>query len=442
MSSTKYGLIEPKPLVYSQNSKDCKNVLLIHNLVKDSQVFSNSVNTSTLAIIYSSSSTKTELLALLKSNFTAIDRIAICFTSDNGASKTFLDNKLFFDSENVEFLVSLIKEHGIKNIDFLACNTLKYSNWTEYYKGLTKETGVIVGASNDKTGNIKYGGDWVMENSSEDIETVYFSKSIRYYSYLLDNPRVTKTLKIVYDNNPDVYGILVLDSANTVSDYYYSFPNWIYSFTLHINGDIFHFEDFTLFYFIYPNPLNYTTSNMKSEFDDFNFFTVYPGPTGVAPFIFEYNGNLYEVSSIVEIPNGPICFPAGTPIQTDQGLIPIDKIDKTLHSINHKPIVNITQTISNESYLICFEKHSLGHNYPSARTIMSQQHKVLFNGSMVPAHTFIGHFNNIKKIKYNGEILYNVLMKTHSKIKVNNMLCETLHPEHAIAKLYANQTIQ
>jgi len=59
-----------------------------------------------------------------------------------------------------------------------------------YYTLLTKETGVVVGASNDKTGNIKYGGDWIMESTSQDIELVYFGKSIKYYSYLLVEDKV------------------------------------------------------------------------------------------------------------------------------------------------------------------------------------------------------------------------------------------------------------
>jgi len=45
-----------------------------------------------------------------------------------------------------------------------------------------------VGASSDETGNIKYGGDWTMESTGQDIELIYFTQSIEYYTYLLDNP--------------------------------------------------------------------------------------------------------------------------------------------------------------------------------------------------------------------------------------------------------------
>jgi alpha-tubulin suppressor-like RCC1 family protein len=102
----------------------------------------------------------------------------------------FLDRKPFFEiepySENTQFVIKIIKEFGVTNIDYLACNTLSYTNWVSYYELLTLNTGVIVGASNDQTGNIKYGGDWLMESTGQDIELIYFTKSIEYYQYLLD----------------------------------------------------------------------------------------------------------------------------------------------------------------------------------------------------------------------------------------------------------------
>ncbi len=131
-----------------------------------------------------------------------------------------------------------------------------------------------------------------------------------------------------------------------------------------------------------------------------------------------------------------ICFPAGTPILTDQGVIPIDEINPDIHTICGKTIVEITKTVSFDKYLICFNKNALKHNYPTEKTIMSKEHKIYFNGKMREAKTFVDQFENVKKIKYNGEILYNVLMEEPYIIKVNNLICETLDPENLIAKLY------
>jgi hypothetical protein len=132
----------------------------------------------------------------------------------------------------------------------------------------------------------------------------------------------------------------------------------------------------------------------------------------------------------------PICFQKGALVSTDFGIIPIEKIDPTKHTINKKKIVAITKTYYTEDYLICFEPNSLGKNYPNKRTVMTRDHKISYLNNMVEAENFVGKFQFIHKIKYNGDILYNVLMENHDLINVNNFICETLHPSNIVAKLY------
>ena len=177
------------PTVYPSHT----NVLLIDTSVPDYNTFYTSVNSDTFPILYSTSSLKSELLKVLKDNFTSIRRIAFVFASTLDKSCLFLDeNPLFVENEtvpyskNLQFIINIIKTFKIQHVDFLACNTLEYSTWNSFYSILFNETSVTVGASNDKTGNIKYGGDWVLESTEEDIELVYFNKSIEYYSFLLD----------------------------------------------------------------------------------------------------------------------------------------------------------------------------------------------------------------------------------------------------------------
>ena len=146
--------------------------------------------------------------------------------------------------------------------------------------------------------------------------------------------------------------------------------------------------------------------------------------------------NITNKIIICPIPISNICFPAGTPIRTNQGDISIDKINPAIHTIRNKRIVGITKTITQDKYLVCFEKDSIGPNIPSRKTIISQNHEILYKGKMVGAYEFADTFKNVHKIKYNGEILYNVLMEEHDKMVVNNMICETLHPENGIAKIY------
>ena len=162
------------------------NVLLIDKDLIDYEIIVNSVNAFTLPVVYSSSSSRTEISTLLENLH--FSRIGFCFNSSLAKSKMFLDQELFDDSyqnDNVLFVLDLIKKFSITNIDFLACDTLKYANWQKYFAILT-DAGVIVGASNDKTGNVEYGGNWIMESTGENIESVYFTENIRKYPHLLD----------------------------------------------------------------------------------------------------------------------------------------------------------------------------------------------------------------------------------------------------------------
>jgi hypothetical protein len=54
-----------------------------------------------------------------------------------------------------------------------------------------------------------------------------------------------------------------------------------------------------------------------------------------------------------------ICFPAGTPVLTNLGYIPIETIDPAIHTIRNKAIIAITKTVSDEKYLIRIAKNAL-----------------------------------------------------------------------------------
>jgi len=150
--------------------------------------------------------------------------------------------------------------------------------------------------------------------------------------------------------------------------------------------------------------------------------------------------NLYYNELFQPVPISNTCFPAGTLITTNQGPIAIDKIDPNIHTIRNKKIVAITKTVSYSDYLVCFDKDAIGSNIPSEKTIITRNHLIYNYGKMLPAQDFIGPYINVYKISYNGQVLYNVLLETHDKMIVNNLICETLHPENDIAKIHRSTT--
>lgn len=192
-----------------------RNAILIDNNIREYHNLSAAVGYETLVIVYSYETLKNDILAKLQTNFpnNNIERIAIC---SHEGEKRFLQNETFFDAsvvqvpnpnfnndvqeepefisqdngflsnDNTQFIIQLVDQYNVQNLDYLACSSLNYEEWKDYYNFIETNTSsnVVIGASDDKTGNIKHGGDWLLENTNENIKSIYFDESIEYYKYL------------------------------------------------------------------------------------------------------------------------------------------------------------------------------------------------------------------------------------------------------------------
>ena len=184
---------------YSQYTK----ILLIDKRVEQYQKFVNGANSSTFTIVYKDTSKHKHLEEFLVANLKHVTRLAIVSHGLPGGEHHYYHNIGFMEGEhffkmsdlgsgiteyspNVAFLKTLLTKMSINRMDFLACNLLQYTEWTQYLDLLKSfKSGLVVGASNDQTGNLHYGGNWTMENTLENIKTVYFSSAIENYTGLL-----------------------------------------------------------------------------------------------------------------------------------------------------------------------------------------------------------------------------------------------------------------
>lgn len=139
----------------------------------------------------------------------------------------------------------------------------------------------------------------------------------------------------------------------------------------------------------------------------------------------------------------PICMPAGTVVQTDQGWFNIETLYAGMHTIDGQRLVAVTKTKSKDNRLVLFKKNALGPNVPEMDTFLTLAHKVcLDDNTMVEAEQFLRRGNNpliVSSRLKDDEILYNVLLETYHVMTVNNMLVETLHPNNPVARLYQQQ---
>lgn len=179
------------------NFSTIENILFVDSDVLSLGQYSNA---STFVIPYDKTSSTADVLESFRSWFSSpnllLTRVGFAFHFRGDSTPFMNDDLLFSDSDldnssplsvNVQFIIDLIREFSLTHIDFLACNTLLSEKWKLYYQLLIAQTGgnVMVGASNNNTGNILYGGDWVMESTMENIRDIYFTSEVEYYKYLL-----------------------------------------------------------------------------------------------------------------------------------------------------------------------------------------------------------------------------------------------------------------
>jgi hypothetical protein len=150
-------------------------------------------------------------------------------------------------------------------------------------------------------------------------------------------------------------------------------------------------------------------------------------------------GNLVNspLFNFIVTPLSNICFVKGTLIQTDQGILPIETC--THHTIQNKNF-KLTETVSRDTHLVSIEKHAFG-KLPHHTTILSCGHKLMYQNKLCCARELVNH-TTITLIPYKKEILYNVLLSTHTFVNVHGLLCETLDPKSRVATVFKDVVLR
>ena len=174
-----------------------KHVLFVNSAVLSLDAY---INSETIVIGHDNNTTTEMMMSRFLSVKTAtVNRIGFAFHF-SGEDDDFLnqDEPFFTDSDlgesvetfspKVQFMLDLLLIGGITHVDFLACNTLQSDKWRIFYQLLQLKTGVVVGASDNNTGNLLYGGDWIMESTHEEVGQIYFTSAIENWASLLAIP--------------------------------------------------------------------------------------------------------------------------------------------------------------------------------------------------------------------------------------------------------------
>ena len=204
LSSNDDSYMIDDPIVYdlSANYDSYTTIMMVDTTITSYELFVSSVNSHTFPLIVNTRHQPEALSEFLTTKFPNVKRIGIASHGPLDVSKEFQtpyfigDDPFFQDSDlnldtstystNVVFMRQLIVSMGLSRIDFLGCNLLQIPKFKTYFDILKKDNPTLtIGASNDQTGNILYGGDWTMENTNDNIKYEYFTDVIGIYSSLL-----------------------------------------------------------------------------------------------------------------------------------------------------------------------------------------------------------------------------------------------------------------
>ena len=187
-------------------------------------------------------------------------------------------------------------------------------------------------------------------------------------------------------------------------------------------------------------------SNVIGVYDTYisTFETIDTGLTGDQKFITStaHNSTValvpYNANKVGFLTYSIICFLKDTLIETDQGIVRIDKLEPSEHTIRGMKIHKITKQVVNKSdtELVCIEKDAIDENVPDRLTIMTKHHRIKYKNYLIKAEMLVNRNKKIYKRKYEGESLYNILLDEYQLVRANNLECETLHPLNDIARLY------
>jgi hypothetical protein len=490
MYSNYSSLIYPK----IDEINNCLHILLIDNEVSNCDQFLNLSNKQIYPIIYSKTSLKSDLLNLFNENFINIKTLAVCFNSyasENppiflDSEPLFLNEELELDytnnnitySNNLTFILSLINSFNIQNVDFLVFNSFTCLNWIKYYDILSKKSNTLIGVSTDYIENENYNETLSLSNAlSNENQKNLSTHSIESIKKYIDALNLSQLITInsgTYEINTQNNNYVV--TFNSDAECYFNYDNIEVNCVIVGPGN--GKTTTSSFNSIANESLNITINNVgfgieqskqksgyTSLFYNNETYTALGGHDEISSDMYNIEGiinneiislgkiTLYFSIDALTTPTtttttattdtisasiSNICFSANTPIQCDQGIYPISKINPKFHTIRNKKIVAITKSIAQDKHLVRIGKNAFSLNYPNKDIILTKKHNIYFKGKMIQAQKFINYYDKITLVKYNGEILYNILMEKYDVVNVNNILCETLHPENIISKLYTS----
>ena len=127
-----------------------------------------------------------------------------------------------------------------------------------------------------------------------------------------------------------------------------------------------------------------------------------------------------------------VCLLKGTMIYTDQGKIPVERINGT-HTVNNYKVKAVTKGTFFDNIMVRIEKDTFGENIPFEDTYVTPYHSLYLNRKFIIAGRLVNKINGISFVTMaERPMVYNILFEKWLVITANGIPMESLHPQSDI----------
>jgi alpha-tubulin suppressor-like RCC1 family protein len=218
------------------------NLLLIDDRVRDYEKITHAANESTRVVVIDYRRDTIDIIQknIQKLNIGTITNVAYVAHGHNNTKfklvhdmepcvlRYIKQETLISWTPIINFMKWLKETYNTSNFDFVGCRLGALDSWKMVFEYIEHETDLNVRASDNDSGNIKVGGDWILETDNVNIKTLYFTDEINKFIHLLyiryynDSPYTYTVQSLVGCNlntlgGPEQGGVLFTNNQIEVS---------------------------------------------------------------------------------------------------------------------------------------------------------------------------------------------------------------------------------
>ena len=214
--------------LFADTDVDNPKVLLISSDVTDFDVLADSAGDGVISICYNANSVSlSQLLDVVNEALGGRKAESIAFAAEGRA---YSSNLFYINTDNPVNTETITQDSSVRSfwsdlgdmvsqdgrIDILTCDLASTQDGVDIVNEIENLAGVNVAASDDMTGNISAGGDWVLETDNIDVRDVYF-----------DSDKIDNYHETLYVNSDSFVIYTKANSPIHYSDFSWDGSNWV-----------------------------------------------------------------------------------------------------------------------------------------------------------------------------------------------------------------------